>query len=226
MGKIALLREAALFATMPDKEIEQISESLIKRTFRKDMVIFHQDNLGSDLFLIESGKVRIFLMSKDGHEITVNIIGAGECFGELSMLDGKPRSAGALAMERTVTYCLKREDFLHLFEANPRIARNVLEIVVQRLRYNTKYAESLAFLDVNGRVALRLLELVDQQGSREDGVLIDLNLTQLDLARWVASSRETVNRVLSNFQNESIINIEGNQIIVLDICKLENIASL
>jgi CRP/FNR family cyclic AMP-dependent transcriptional regulator len=104
-------------------------------------------------------------------------------------------------------------------EDHPRLAVRLLEVMAARLRYTTAYAESLAFLDVNGRVAVRLLELGDRfgiQSARGGGLELDLGLTQAELASWVASSRETVNKVLSTFRDQGLIELVGQRITILD----------
>ncbi len=143
----------------------------------------------------------------------------GEVVDELGFLDGRPRSASAVALEPTVTQALRREDFIGRLEACPRLAMHLLEILAARLRYTTTYAEGLAFLDVNGRVAARLLELADRFGARSPdgcGQEFDLHLTQAELASWVASSRESVNKVLTGFREQGLIELAGQKITVLD----------
>ena len=163
--------------------------------------------------------MRIFILSESGQEISLNVYGAGEVIGELGFLDGQPRSASAVALEPTVALALRREDFYQRLEDHPRLAMRLLEVMAARLRYTTAYAESLAFLDVNGRVAMRLLELGDRfgvQSPRGGGLELDLGLTQAELASWVASSRETVNKVLATFRDQGLIELVGQRITILD----------
>ena len=145
MSRIDLLRQTTLFADLPDDILQALADSLGKRTFAKGMVLFHKGSPGQRLYLVETGLVRIFVLSDAGHEITLNIHGPGECFGELALLDGGPRSAGAVAMETLVAYTLDREDFLDLVEAHPKLARRALERVSERLRHLTAHVESLSF---------------------------------------------------------------------------------
>jgi CRP/FNR family cyclic AMP-dependent transcriptional regulator len=223
MSRVAMLRKVSLFAGLSDQELEVLADSLGKRTFGKGMIIFHKGSPGQTLYIIESGKVRIFILSESGQEISVNIYGPGDVFGELSLLDGLPRSAGAVALERTVTYTLHRDDFLRHLEAYPRMAKSIMEVLSTRLRYTTIYAESLSFLDVYGRVAAKLLELADRYGLRNDGkdgingIEINLRLTQAELATWVAATRESVNKVLGTFRDQGLIQVEGQRITILDM---------
>lgn len=221
MSKVTALRNVPFFAGLSDRELEALADGLEKRTFGKGMIIFHKDSPGDTMYIIESGKVRIFILSESGQEISVNIYGPGDTFGELALLDGLPRSAGAVAVERTVTLTLHRDDFLPHLETYPRMAQSIIEVLSTRLRYTTTYAESLAFLDVYGRVAAKLLELAERYGVQKEGIEIELRLTQSELASWVGATRESVNKVLGTFRGQGLIEIEGKKITISDQQGLE-----
>ncbi len=221
MDKVALLRGVPLFVSVPDRELEALAGNLGKQTFGKGMIIFHKGSLGQTMYIVESGKVRIFTLSESGQEVTLNIYGPGDVFGEFSLLDSLPRSAGAVALEKTVTLTLHRDRFFQHLEASPSLARGVIEVLTARLRFTTEHAESLAFLDVYGRVAMRLLDLAGRYGTEKDGVELDLRLTQTELATWVAATRESVNKVLSTFRDQGLIAVEGQKITILDLEGLE-----
>jgi CRP/FNR family cyclic AMP-dependent transcriptional regulator len=217
MSRLTLLRNVSLFSRLSDQELEVLADSLRKRTFAKGMIIFHKDSPGQSLYIVQSGKVRIFILSEAGQEISVRVYGCGEVFGELSMLDGLPRSAGAIAMEKTLVLTLHRDNFLALLERYPRMAPGIIATLSGRVRYTTEYAEGLAFLDVNGRVAKRLLELADLYGvKKERGTEIDLGLTQRELASLVGTTRESVNKVVGTFRDQGLIEVEGQRITVVD----------
>jgi CRP/FNR family transcriptional regulator/CRP/FNR family cyclic AMP-dependent transcriptional regulator len=216
-----MLRNVPFFARLSDQELEVLADSLGKRTFGKGMIIFHKGNPGQTLYIIEAGKVRIFILSESGQEISVNVYGPGDVFGELALLDGLPRSAGAVAVEKTVTLTLHRDDFLRHLEACPQMAKSIMEVLSTRVRYTTDYAESLSFLDVYGRVAAKLLELADRYGVQKEGIEIELRLTQAELASWVVASRESVNKVLGTFRDHGLIEVEGQRITILDRRGLE-----
>jgi CRP/FNR family transcriptional regulator/CRP/FNR family cyclic AMP-dependent transcriptional regulator len=205
-----------LFSRLTGQELEALALSLGKRTFGKGTIIFHKGSPGRSLYIIESGRVRIFLLSSSGQEISVNVYGPGDVFGELALLDGLPRSAGAVVMEKTVVHTLYREDFLQLLDASPRMAMSIIRDLVSRLRYTTALMEQQAFLDVNGRVAAKLLELADRYGREGEGIEIDLQLTQAELASWVSARRESVNKVLGVFRDQGLIEVDGQHITILD----------
>ncbi|MFN2165386.1 MAG: Crp/Fnr family transcriptional regulator [Anaerolineae bacterium] len=223
MSRVDLLRRTELFADLPEDILEAAASSLGKRTFARGMVLFHKGSPGRRLYLVDSGQVRIFVLNDEGQEITLNIHSPGQCFGELALLDGGPRSAGAVAMEHTVTYTLDRDDFLDLVEQHPRLARRALELVSERLRRLTAHVESLTFLDIYGRMASCLLDLAQHHGQPgEEGVALDLHMTQAELASCVAATRESVNRALGSFRDEGLIRLEGQAITILDLDGLKS----
>ena len=222
MDKAGLLQSVPLFARVPVHELEALARNLGKRTFGKGMIIFHRGSPGQTLYIIESGAVRIFSLSETGQEITVNIYGPGEVFGEMTVLDRGPRSAGALCLERTVTYTLHRDVFARCLERNPALANGIIELLVARLRYTTDYLESLVFLDVCGRVAAKLLEIDERYAEHGHRAGPAVRLTQGELATWVAASRESVNKVFSTFRDQGLIAVDGQVVTILDRCGLED----
>jgi CRP/FNR family transcriptional regulator/CRP/FNR family cyclic AMP-dependent transcriptional regulator len=217
MSRVDLLRQNSLFTGLPEEVLEAVANSLSQRTFAKGMVLFHKGSTGQRLYLIESGQVRIFVLSDGGHEITLDIHGPGECFGVLALLDGGPRSAGAVAQERSVTYTLDRKDLLDLMEAYPALARHCLKLISRRLRHLTSLFESLAFLDISGRVASCLLDLAEHHGQpSEQGIVLTMHMSQSELASYAVATRESVNKVLVAFRNEALIRHEGQVLTILD----------
>ena len=153
------LRRVSLFADLGDDELATLADCLGRRVFAKDMIFFHKGSPTQSFYLIESGAVRIFALSETGHELTLDVYGPGECFGETALLDGNLRSTGAMALRRRSPTRFGRDDFLRCLELHPQVARRVMALLAHRLEHATAYAENLAFLDVAGRVAAVLLEL-------------------------------------------------------------------
>lgn len=216
MTRHDLLRQTTLFAGLTDAELQTLALDLRRHTFAAGVILFHRGAPGNTLYLMESGRVRIFLLSEAGQEITLNFHGPDECFGELALLDGLPRSAGAVTLEPTVVYTLHREDFLRHLRAHPHIAESILAMLSHRLRQLTDYTETLAFFDVYDRVVAKLLDLAARYGVAGDDILIDLPLTQSELATWVVASRERVNKALGLLRDRGLINVDGKQITILD----------
>lgn len=210
---ISYLKQVSLFASLSDEDVRLLMSAAKRRTFRTGEVIFHRDDPGQVLYVIREGKVKICLISPDGQEISLVVFGKGECFGELALLDGLPRSADAIALEKVECYTLQRSDFHGAIMKNPKIAIQVLEVLSKRLRNTDQQVEDLIFLDVYGRVAKKLLELAESHGTTvDDGTRIEIRLTQQELASMVGASRESVNKVLGYFTDKKFISADKQRI--------------
>ena len=221
MSAIDTLHRISLFADLREEEFQDLAACLRKRSFARDIILFHKGSPSQALYLIESGKVRAFALSDGGQEITLDIYGPGECFGETALLDGQMRCAGAMTLEPTVTYALQRDDFLRCLDEHPAVARRALTLLADRLSHLTEYTEHLAFMDVPGRVAAVLLELAARYGVEDGTIEIDLHLTQSELATWCVASRVMVNKVLGAFCDEGLIMLEGHVVTFLDLAGLK-----
>jgi CRP/FNR family cyclic AMP-dependent transcriptional regulator len=207
------LKQIAIFADLADEDLRDLMAVAKRRTFRAGEVIFHRDDPGQVLYMIKEGKVKICLISPDGQEISLAVLGAGEYFGEFALYDGLPRSADAIAIEKVECYTLQRSDFHNAIMKSPKIAIQVLEGLSKRLRNTDQMVEDLIFLDVYGRVAKKLLELSYTHGVKvEDGTRIDVRLTQQELASMVGASRESVNKVMGYFTDKGYISTDKHRI--------------
>jgi CRP/FNR family transcriptional regulator/CRP/FNR family cyclic AMP-dependent transcriptional regulator len=216
------LKQVPLFAGLADEDIRELMEVARKRTFRSGEVIFHRDDPGQVLYVIKEGKVKISLVSPDGQEIVLAVLGKGECFGEFAILDGLSRSADAITLEKVECYTLQRSDFHNAILKNPKIAIQVLEVLTKRLRINDQMVEDLIFLDVYGRVAKKLLELAETHGEKvENGTRINVRLTQQELASMVGASRESVNKVMGYFTDKNFISTDKHRITLHRITELK-----
>jgi CRP/FNR family transcriptional regulator/CRP/FNR family cyclic AMP-dependent transcriptional regulator len=216
------LKQVSLFANLADEDIRELMAAAKRRAFRAGEVIFHRDDPGQVLYMIKEGKVKICIISPDGQEISLAVFGKGEAFGEFALLDGLPRSADAIAMEKVECYTLQRSDFHNAIMKNPKIAIQVLEALTKRLRNTDNMVEDLIFLDVYGRVAKKLLELADAHGVKtDDGVRIDVRLTQQELASMVGASRESVNKVMGYFTEKDFISTDKHRITLHRIADLK-----
>lgn len=206
-------KQVSLFTDLDDENIRELMAMAKKRTFRPGEVIFHRDDVGQVLYVIKEGKVNICLVGPEGQEISLVVLGKGDCFGELAILDRLPRSADAVALERVECYTLQRSDFHNAIMKNPKIAIQVMEVLSRRLRKTDDKVEDLVVLDVYARVAKKLLELAIEHGIKaEDGTRIDVRLTQQDLASMVGASRESVNKVLGYFTDKNYISTDKHRI--------------
>ena len=214
-NEVSYLKQVYIFASLSDDDIHELMSVAKRRVFRAGEVIFHRDDPGQVLYVIKEGKVKISLTSTDGQEISLVVFGKGEYFGELALLDGFPRSADAIALERAECYTLQRSDFHNAIMKNPKIAIQVLEVLSKRLRNTDQHVEDLTFLDVYGRVAKKLLELAETHGTAvDDGIRIEVRLTQQELASMVGASRESVNKVMGYFTDKGFLSTDKHRVTV------------
>ena len=214
-NEASYLKQVHIFNSLSEEEIHTLAAVVRKRTFRQGEVIFHRDDPGQVLYVIKEGKVKISLISPDGQEISLVVFGKSECFGELALLDGRPRSADAIALQRVECLSLQRSDFHNAIMKYPQIAIRVMEVLCERLRRTDQQVEDLIFLDVYGRVAKKLLELADSHGVKlPHGIQIDMRLTQQELASMVGASRESINKVLGYFTDKGYIAIDKHRITI------------
>ena len=210
-----LLRRVSIFEGLDDEALENLSNCLKTNDYPKDGVIVSQDDPGDALFVIEKGRVKVGLYGESGREVILTIFRDGDFFGEMSLLDGQPRSANVIALESTRVLVLSRDDFVHHLEQRPSTALKVLAEMCLRLRRADDIIGNLALLDVYGRVARILIEMAKNEGeSQDEGILIKERPTQQDLASMIGTTRETVSRVLSEFQRRGFLSMQGKAILL------------
>jgi len=212
----ALLREVPLFSDLSEEEMRSISEITVTRKYPKNAVILMADEEGDTMFVISRGRVKVSLLGEDGSEVILSLLGIGQFFGEMSLLDGKPRSATVTAIEDSEVILLRRPDFLRSLERIPRIAVKLLSFLTGRLRKADQQIENLALRNVSGRVAATLIQLAEEQGTETDeGIVITDRPTHQDLGNMAGTTRETVSRVLKRFEREGYIASRGRDLIIL-----------
>jgi CRP/FNR family transcriptional regulator, cyclic AMP receptor protein len=211
------LKTIPLFSSLKDEEIEAIDRLSLTKKCTKDTIILLEDEEGDTLFVIMKGKVKVSTFSEGGKELIFTILGEGDFFGDMSLLDGRPRSATVISIEDTELKMIRRSDFHILIEKHPKIALRLLEALTLRLRRTDERLESLALLDVTGRIAGILLQLADEQGEKlNHSVIIKHRPTHQELANMVGTTRETVTRVLKQLENRNYITIDGKEIVIND----------
>lgn len=218
MDKLNFLKTLPLFADLTDKQMAQIGQDVVTRHYKQGEIIFREGDPGRVLFIIQSGQIRIFVNGQDGSETSVILFGRpGQLFGELSIIDGLPRSATAVALEETVLLMIGREPFRQHMRHMPQFAMNFMQVLSKRVRYSTNQIDTFASLTVSQRLARKLLELAQDYGRvRGDGVFIDMLLPQNILAGMIGATRERVNRCLSSYRQSEWVQIEQGYITIID----------
>jgi CRP/FNR family cyclic AMP-dependent transcriptional regulator len=224
VDNVTLLKKIPLFADLPEEQLQSLVGALGRRTYAKGQIILHQGDVGDSLFIICSGRVRIYTLSPEGHELSVWICDEGEFFGEMALLTGEPRSACAEAMQDTEVLVLHRHAFHDHLLSNPLTAIRIIEAMSHRLRHTTESAEGLMSMSVTQRLARKLLDLAGRYGvPTADGVLIDLDLSQEAIATLVGTTRESANRALSALRDQGILQVDRVRIRVLEPEKLQEL---
>lgn len=207
-----ILRKVTIFSDLKDSELDRLFDIVEEKSFSRGNIILSQDEQGDSLFIIMKGRVKIFLMAEDGREVILSILRPGDFFGEMALIDGKPRSASALALEATELLILKRGDFVDEVRRVPEIALRIMTEMSGRLREADERIGSLSLLDVYGRVARVLLQLARSEGTPSpEGILIESLPTHHEIASMVGSSRETVSRVLGDLSRRGYLTIIGRR---------------
>lgn len=211
-----LLRSIPFFSGLHDEDIAHLSPLVVSKSYPRDNLIVLAEDEGDTLFLIVEGQVKVSIISEDGREVILAILGKGDFFGEMSLLDGKPRSATVIAIEESKLLTLRRADFARLLERAPELAVRVLGSLAARLRKADRKIESLALMDVSGRVASALLQISEEIGTATpQGTVIRNRPTHQELANMAGTTRETVSRVLKRLGQQGYVATRGKDLVIL-----------
>jgi CRP/FNR family transcriptional regulator, cyclic AMP receptor protein len=209
----SFFRKFDLFAELDDRELAAIAAVAKSRRYAKDDVVFHADESGDIFCLIREGQVKVTMISPEGKEIILTMFGPGEFFGEMALLDDEPRSATVVATEPLDVVTIWRSDFLQILQENFSIAKKVLAELSRRLRKMSNRIESLATMDVYGRLARFFLDLAAESGvPRDDGYVSVIRPTHQAIANTIGTSRETVSRLIHDLMRQDLLLSEGKTI--------------
>jgi CRP-like cAMP-binding protein len=220
IDKAGLLNAHPLFRELGADVRAQLVTYAISRDFARGSVIFSKGDPGTCLFVVCDGVVQVTAPSTEGKNAVLNLIGAGEIFGEIALLDGQPRTADAIAFSDCNLMVIERRDFIPLLRSQPETAIRLIEILCSRLRRTTRQVEDLMFLDSTSRLAKAILQLSELPAS-EGGI----SASQLDLSRMVGLSREMINKQLGVWMREGWIRLARRRITVLRPDLLRDIAA-
>ena len=217
MKIIELLKSVSLFCDLNLDELGYISEKMVSKKFKSGNLIFLEESEGKNLFFVIEGSVKVTRLSKDGREVILAMLNAGDFFGEMSLLDGESRSANVIALENTEVLSLNRNDFLDVLNDYPKIAIQLLKEMTSRLRKSDRQIVSLSLSDAEKRIALCIVRFADEQGIIKNGeVTIPKIPIQQDIANMAGTSRETVSRAMSLLSEEKYIKRNGKELKILN----------
>lgn len=211
-----VLADVPIFAPLTGGEREELASRMRVRRFARDEVIFHRDDPSGHFFVIVAGTVKLAAEDEVGHEIALAILRGGDVFGELELFDDLPRSLTVTAITETQVLALNRPDFFAVLERHPRAMRVMLTLLARTIRDTSRRMEDLVFLDLPSRVAKALLDLRSAHGSNSE-----IHMTQDDIAAFVGATRASVNRILSELEQQGVLCVGRRQIEIKDMARLE-----
>src|SRR5215472_10042545 len=215
------LSEAPLFDALSDEDSKALRAMVLVVRLGRGERLFAEGDTGDKLYIIISGKIKLTKAAPDGRENLLSVHGPGEMFGELSLFDPVPRTASATAVTDAELAGVAHDDLRGWLSSRPEVAMHLLQALAQRLRRINEVKADLVFTDVPGRVAKALLDLADRFGVlTPEGVQVNHDLTQEELAQLVGASRETVNKALADFTARGWIQLAAKSVLVTDTDRL------
>ena len=221
-NRLILLREHPYFADLEPEAFEQLFRYAKHTTYKRGATICSKGDPGNSLFAVLSGTVKISVSSPDGRNAILNLIGAGDIFGEIAVLDGQARTADATANTNCELYVIDRRDFLPFVRSQPALAMKFIEILCARLRRTSDQVEQVILQDLPGRLAATLLGLIEKHKLDPEGRTIAL--TQQEISEMVGMTRESINKQLRAWAARSWVRLEHGAIVVLDANALRELS--
>jgi len=214
--KVDLIRRVPLFSTLTDEEFSKLQDIFVLRSYRKNQVIFLEEETGTYMYLVLSGKLKVTKSGAAGRETILAIHRAGDFFGEMSLLDGKTAPATVSAMEDAKIISVSGSDFHKYLMHNEKVMLQIIHVLCARLR-QVWQTQSMSSSTAEARIRNGILELAKRHGIRDArGTIIDLKITHQELAEMVSTSRETVTRVLARLREKGIIQVDQRRITLID----------
>ena len=216
-----VLGRAPLFEALDEDGARALRSRMTDVELGRGERLFAEGDEGDRLFVVLDGKIKLTRAAPDGRENLLSVVGPGEMFGELSLFDPRPRTASATAITDAHLVALAHDKLLIWLTGRPEVALHLLRALAQRLRRANDVMADLVFTDVPGRVAKQLLDLADRFGEQQpDGLHVNHDLTQEELAQLVGASRETVNKALADFVTRGWIHLSARSVVLLDTDRL------
>lgn len=213
-----------IFSELDNEALSQIVKIGLRKKYSKDSMVLMEEEPGSALFIIISGSVKVSRTNNEGREVILNILTAGNFFGEMSLLDGLSGSSSVISIEETEMLVIERTQFVNLLKTEPELAISLIQELSHRLRDATMKIKSLFLKDAEGKVATVLLQLAYEDGKIKQGIVeIEKLPLQQNLANMAGTSRETVSRTLHGLVKKGLVELDGNRLKILDYEKFKEI---
>ena len=212
---IDMLSSSFLFSGLDKTELDKIADFAKLQHINPKTTVFFKGDHGNSMFIVISGRLKVQNVSEEGKTLIIGFLEPGSSFGEIAVLDGKPRTATVICVDQSELLVIDRSSFLQFLEMHPTVAIKLMAVICQMLRTTNEFLESMVFLNLPFRLAkmLRLLSL--KYGiSTPNGIGFDMKISQSDLANLVGASRESVNKQLRNWEDEGLVKIEDGKLIL------------
>jgi CRP/FNR family transcriptional regulator, cyclic AMP receptor protein len=221
-----LLAGTDLFGSLPEDGLRELGERATRRSFAPGQLIFREGDDAESLYVVIDGLVKVTVGNAEGMELILTTLRSGDAFGELPLIDDGPRSASAIALSETTLLVLNRANLLDVLRRRPQLVDGLFRSIGAVVRRLTEQAADLVFLDLHGRVAKLLLRLADRGAKRNGAIVLDVHVTQTDLAEMVGGSRQSVNSSLHALERRGILEIHGREILIRDVEALRRRANM
>jgi CRP/FNR family transcriptional regulator, cyclic AMP receptor protein len=220
--KEKLIRNSVIFSGVAPDILRNVVQVSRTRRICKGAMLFQQGDDGDALYGVVDGLIRICIAGESGKELTLGLMEPGDIFGEIALLDGLPRTADAYAAEDSTLLVIDRAQFVPLLEREGRLATHVIELLCERLRANTERLGEHAFLNLGARLARKLCALSVAHGRRErEAIMIDMKLSQTELAQMLGVTREAVNKQLQLWSRQGVLRFDRGYITIANARRLE-----
>ena len=211
--KRALIARAELFRNIDEAHLDEVASYSRVKQFKTRDIICQKGDPGTQMYVIASGRVTMNTESDEGKELAFGMLGPGDIFGEIALLDGDVRTVSIKAMEPTQVVIIQRRDFIPFLEKNPGVAISLLATIAARLRATDELFEDTFFRNLEGRLAKRFLGLAETYGEEtHDGVKITVKLSQGDISKLAGATRESINRQMKAWEEEGLISSDQGRI--------------
>lgn len=221
------LKRSHIFRDFDDLELENVASLANTRIYRKNSIIFYENDAANNFYIIKTGRIKIFRPSTDGREFILGIFSIGALFGDVPVFDGGSYPASAQAIEDCEIYSISKEDFESFILDNPQTSIKIIKMLSRRLRSATNMLSDMAMKNVSQRLAGMLVKFAEQDGvEQQSGIYVECDLTRQELAELIGVSRETFIRELSKFQKAGILQCLKRDILITNMEKLKSWSTL
>jgi CRP/FNR family transcriptional regulator, cyclic AMP receptor protein len=213
MVSTAVLKAVPLFASFPDDQLRLLTPVITRRSLPRSTTVMASGDPTDSLYIVLTGRLKVMMSDAEGKEVILSILGPGEFFGEMGLIDDAPRSASVVSIEACELLSIAKRDFKKCLAENFEMAQAVMRGLVRRLRDADRKIGSLALLDVYGRVARLLLDMSETVDGEK---IVTKRLPKQDIAKMIGASREMVSRVMKDLQMGGYIEVRGSNIVLRD----------